>query len=147
MIVLGMLLLLPACGTRREPASSAGQAPQAVVAPTMTIERFLRAVNQSDFETMARLFGTREGPITLTWKQKEIDDRMVLLANVLRHNDYAIGPEQLVPGRRNEATQFTVNMVVGGKTIPVPFILVRSAREPEWLIENIAIDRLTRGGS
>jgi hypothetical protein len=146
MLILGMLVLLPACVTKPASSGSAGSAAQAAVAPTMTIERFLRAVNQNDLDTMARLFGTREGPITRTWNQKEVDDRMVLLANVLRHSDYVIGPEELVPGRRDEATQFTVNMVLGEKTVPVPFLLVRSAREPEWLIENIAIDRLTRGG-
>jgi hypothetical protein len=142
-----MLVLLPACASQSAPASSAARAPQAVVAPTMTIERFLRAVNQNDIDTMARLFGTREGPIQLTWGRKEIDDRMVLLASVLRHSDYAIGSEEMVPGRRNEATQFTVNIVLRDRTVQVPFTLVRSIREPEWLIENIGIDRLTRGGS
>jgi len=144
-LILGVLTLLPACATQPAPATAASQAPQAVVAPTMTIERFLRAVNQQDLLTMARLFGTREGPVTQTWSGKEVDERMRLLANVLRHSDYAIGREDIVPGRRGEATQFTVNIKVGERIIPVPFILVRSARVPEWLIENIAIDRLTRG--
>jgi hypothetical protein len=143
---LGMLVLLSACVTKPVQPTPTAQAPQPVIAPTMTIERFMRAVNQKDFLTMARLFGTRDGPISRTWPEKEVDDRMRLLAEVLRHNDYAIGQEDIVPGRRTEATQFTVNVTVGQRRVPVPFVLVRSTQAPEWLIETIAIDRLTRGG-
>jgi hypothetical protein len=42
------------------------------LAPAMTIERFLRAVNQNDLDTMASLFGTREGPVTRTWSRQEV---------------------------------------------------------------------------
>lgn len=144
-LILGMLGILPACGSQPAPATAAGQAPQPGVAPTMTIERFMRAVNQKDLNTMARLFGTREGPVTKTWTAKEVDERMQVLAAVLRHNDYEIGQEDVVPGRRNEATQFTVNITIGKRVVPVPFVLVRSALEPVWLIENISVDKLTRG--
>jgi hypothetical protein len=146
-VTLGVLVLLPACVTKPVQPTATAQAPQPVVAPTMTIERFMRAVNQNDLNTMARLFGTRDGPINRAWPAKEVDERMRLLATVLRHNDYAIGQEDIVPGRRSEATQFTVNVTVGQRVVPVPFVLVRSAQAPEWLIENIAIDRLTRGGA
>jgi hypothetical protein len=101
-------------------------------------------VNQRDLLTMARLFGTREGPVARSWPAKEVDERMGVLANVLRHNDYVIGREDIVPGRRSEATQFTVNITAGGHTVPVPFVLVRSVQEPEWLIEEIGLVPLTR---
>jgi hypothetical protein len=143
-LVLGLLVVLPACGSKPVPASSAGQAAQPAYAPVMTIERFMRAVNQRDLNTMARLFGTREGPVTQTWSAKEVDERMKVLAEVLRHNDYAIGREDVVSGRRGEATQITVNITRGQRVVGVPFVLVRSARESDWLIENIALDKLTR---
>src|SRR5919106_4545130 len=91
-LVVG-IVVLPACGTKPAPPTPAAQAPQTAFAPTMTIERFMRAVNQKDFNTMARLFGTREGPVTRTWNAKEVDERMRLLAEVMRHNDYKIGQE------------------------------------------------------
>jgi hypothetical protein len=143
-LVLGLLVVLPACGSKPVPASAAGQAPQPAYAPTMTIERFMRAVNQRDLNTMARLFGTREGPVAQIWASKEVDERMRVLSNVLRHNDYRIGQEDIVPGRRGEATQFTVNMTVGERVVAVPFVLVRSTPESGWLIESIAIDKVTR---
>ncbi|HEX6307897.1 MAG TPA: hypothetical protein VFZ69_06905 [Longimicrobiales bacterium] len=114
------------------------------LAPAMTIERFLRAANQNDLDTMAALFGTREGPVTRSWSKKEVDERMLVIANVLRHSDYTIAGEQLVAGRRDEATQINVQMVISGNTLMVPFTLVRTDAQ-NWLIENIGIDAVTRG--
>lgn len=131
-------------------AACSGSAPRTPVdpsfAPAMTVERFLRATNQNDLDTMASLFGTRDGPITRTWSQQEIDDRMLLFASVLRHTDYNIASEQLVSGRRDEATQLNVQMVIRTDTVVVPFTLVRTAQQ-NWLIEQIGIDQVTRGSS
>jgi hypothetical protein len=141
LLAVGALVLLPSCGGSAQP-----QQAQPVVAPAMTIERFLRAVNQNDLDTMARLFGNRDGSVSRAWSKKEVDDRMFLMASILRHSDYTIGPEQIVPGRRGEAAQFAVTLVVqNNRRVQVPFTLVRSQRDTEWLIEDIPIDRVTRG--
>ena len=130
--------------------ASGGATPSSAVpldtslAPAMTIERFLRAANQSDLDTMAQLFGTRDGAVARAWTKQEVDDRMLLLANVLRHSDYTIAGEQVVAGRRDEATRLNVQMVIGGDTFVVPFTLVRTGAR-NWLIEEIGIDRVTRG--
>jgi len=133
------LALLSAC---------AGSATRAAVdssfGPAMTIERFLRATNQSDLDTMASLFGNRDGSINRVWSQREIDDRMLIFASVLRHSDYTIASEQQVAGRRDEATQLNVQMVISGDTLEVPFTMVRTVNQ-NWLIENIGIDVVTRG--
>jgi hypothetical protein len=137
-LLLG-LTLMSAC---------AGSAPRSGVdssfAPAMTIERFLRATNQSDLDTMASLFGNREGSVNRVWSQKEIDERMLIFASVLRHTDYSITSEQVVAGRREEATQLNVQMVINGDTLDVPFTMVRTGSQ-NWLIENIGIDVVTRG--
>ncbi|HSJ32783.1 MAG TPA: hypothetical protein VK933_15180 [Longimicrobiales bacterium] len=139
-LMLG-LVLMSACG---------GSAPRAgvdsSVGPAMTIERFLRATNQNDLDTMAALFGNRDGSVTRVWSQKEIDDRMLIFASVLRHTDYTIAGEQIVAGRRDEATQLNVQMVIQGDTVMVPFTMVRTASQ-NWLIENIGIEQVTRGRS
>jgi hypothetical protein len=107
----------------------------------MVIERFLRAVNQNDLDTMASLFGTSAGPITRAWTRKEIDDRMFLIASLVRHSDYQILGEQIVPGRRGEATQYNVRLVTAQGAVQVPFTLVLSRNQ--WLIEQIGVERLT----
>lgn len=140
-LLLSALVLVQACG---------GSAPRAALTqnalpPGMTIEQFLRAANEKDLDTMASLFGTRDGPVTRTWSAQEVDDRMYLLAEVLRHSDYTIQGEQIVPGRRDEATRILVALVIDTDTVQVPFTLVRSGRVGHWLIEDIPIDRVTRG--
>ena len=138
-LIVGSVLLVSACGggaVRRDPA----------VPPSLTIERFLRAANENDLDTMISLFGTREGSVRGEWGKEEADRRMFLLANVLRHTDYTVGPEQIVPGRRDEAAQFTVRLVTQRDgTLQVPMTLVWS-RDGQWLIENIPVDRITRPG-
>jgi hypothetical protein len=135
------LALLSACAS-----SSSRTGVDSSVGPAMTVERFLRATNQNDLDTMASLFGNRDGSVTRVWSKKEVDERMLIFSSVLRHTDYAIVGEEIVAGRRDEATQLNVRMVIQGDTLQVPFTMVRTANQ-NWLIENIGIEHVTRGRS
>jgi hypothetical protein len=117
--------------------------PEAGLAAQMTVERFLRAANQNDLDAMAALFGTRDGAVSRQWPKRERDERMFLLASLLRHTDYAVVGEQIVPGRRDEATQLNVRLVMAQGPVQVPFTLVRS--RDQWLVESIDLEPITRG--
>lgn len=130
------LALAGACATRTVGTDSSS------LAPAMVVERFLRAANSNDLDTMARLFGTRDGPIAQRESQKNADDWMFALASVLRHTDYQILNEQIVPGRRQEATQLMVRLMKGERRYELPFTLVQSTRGG-WLIENVPVQLLT----
>ena len=138
LITAALALFASACTT-----TTVVPGPAQSVAPTLVIEQFLRAVNAGDLDAMARLFGTREGPITERDTQEQIDNRMFAIASVLRHNDYRIEGEQIVPGRRQEATQFLVRMVFTENQVVVPFTMVLTG-DRDWLIEQIAIERVTQ---
>lgn len=138
----------------------------AALAPVLSVERFLSAVNADDLASMARIFGTERGPIgdtgnsfvcalqkvgdwlglgkrCLTWQ--EVETQMHLVALVLRHEDYRVVSESTVPGRRHPTRRVAVEMKIRGKTYPeVPFILVRSA-DGRWLVEDIGLTRVTGG--
>lgn len=148
-LLLGVLVFLPACGgsaARTSDASGSRSADAAPgLAPAMIIERFLRAANQNDLDTMASLFGTSDGSISRSWPRKEADERMFLLASLLRHTDYTIAAERIVPGRREEATQIDVRLVVATGPVQVPFTMVRT-RDRQWLIEQVGIERVTHPG-
>ncbi|HSJ14912.1 MAG TPA: hypothetical protein VK939_10885 [Longimicrobiales bacterium] len=133
------LLLLPlsACATKTLVPVEGG------LAPAMVIERFLRAANSNDLDTMGNLFGTRDGPIVNQGTRQQVDDRMFVLASLLRHSDYRIESEHIVPGRRDVATQFNVGLTINNERVVVPFTLVQSKRGP-WLIEQIAVERITQ---
>jgi hypothetical protein len=137
------LLAASACATRTVevrgvPPSQADPG----IATSLVIEQFLRAVNANDLDTMARLFGTRDGSVLRRDPKRSVDDRMFALASVLRHQDYTISGNTIVPGRREEATQVNVRMAIGGRDVLVPYTLVLS-RQGTWLIEQIGIEQIT----
>ncbi len=137
-----LALLLAACTTRTE--RIAATPADAGVAPVLTVERFLRAVNARDYETMARLFGNKEGPVRNRDPKPEVERRMFALASVLRHDDYTVEDEMPAPGRIGEAVDIIVRLHMGEQRVPVPFTVVRS-RQSGWLVENIDILRITAG--
>jgi hypothetical protein len=68
---------------------------------------------------------------------------MDLLARVLRHDDYTIGPEADVPGRSYPASTIMVNLMIGGQEYSdVPFTVIRTDAGL-WLLEEIGLDRVT----
>ena len=48
---------------------------RATLATSLVIEQFLRAVNAKDLDTMARLFGTRDGSIRNRDPKQQVEDR------------------------------------------------------------------------
>jgi hypothetical protein len=110
----------------------------------LAVERFLSAVNTDDLDTMSRLFGTREGAILQRDARAEVERRMYALASILKHKNYAVEGEGIVPGRLGEAVQYSVLLSIGERDVSVPFILVQT-RNDGWLIEQIGIERITAG--
>lgn len=113
------------------------------VAPSLVVERFLQAVNARDVTTLGRLFGTRDGPIAARDDRTEVERRMFTLASLLEHDDYTILGDQVVPGRAGEALDIMTTLQQGGRTVAVPFTLVR-ARDGQWLVERIDTAELSR---
>jgi hypothetical protein len=139
--------LLPACAhqTIRIPVSATNGAAGGV-APQLAVESFLRAANcvaavrcatkARDIDSMARLFGTRDGSILDRDPRADVEQRMYALASLLQSDDYSVQGQNIVPGRVGEALQLTVSMTQGGRELSVPFIMVRS-RNGDWLVEQI----------
>lgn len=135
------------------------------VAPMLSVERFLQAANTQDLDTMARIFGTYNGPVGDTgstfgcafrrmgsWigvtqrclTRVDVELRMNALALILRHDDYRILSERPVPGRVHPTSRVGVTLVRGNRTVDdVPFLVVRS-RSGRWLVEEIDLERITR---
>jgi hypothetical protein len=150
----GALLLTltsAACATKTIPISSQSNANNrestvsaTTIGTSMVVERFLRAANSKDLDTMAKLYGTKEGPFDRMGSRKEIDDRMFLMASVLKHSDYKIMGEELVPGRRDDQTQVILQLTQGpdNRKVTVPFLMTRYKNS--WLIENIHMEIITQ---
>jgi len=160
--LLFLALVLGGCTTTRV----LPQGEVAAVAPVLSVERFLAAANQGDLDTMARLFGTEDGPIIDTggtlgcaFKKmgswiglgsrcltiQEVEIRMDAIAQILRHEDYTVSSEASVPGRVSPASRVGVDLRIGGKRISdVPFVVVR-ANGGRWLVEEIGLTKITSG--
>src|SRR5688572_4404806 len=134
-------LALGACTTKTVVTTPQGQ-PASGVAPAMVLERFLAAANSKDLTTMGNLFGTLDGPVTGIDAKDNVEKRMFALATVLRHDDYKIEGEEIVPGRQSEALQLNVQITRGKEVVSVPFFMVR-AKNDTWLGEDFKIQKLT----
>jgi hypothetical protein len=138
-----LLLFAVACSSRPEPQSARPGVPaNSEVATALVIEQFLRAANSNDLDSMARLFGTRQGPVAQRMSKEDADRWLFTIANVLHHDSYSIKAREIVPGRREEATLVVVTMKVGTREVDVPWTLV-FAESKTWLIEKIGLEALT----
>ena len=128
-----------ACTTR--PVERPRDDAMAGMAPVLSVERFLQAANARDYDAMARLFGTVDGPIE--GESHEIEFRMATIAEILAHEDYEIVSEERAPGRRNPTNRVGVTIVKDGQVIRnVPFMVVRS-EDGDWLVEQIDLPKIT----
>lgn len=113
------------------------------VAPVLSVERFLQAVNAEDYAAMARLFGTARGPIQ--GESTEIELRMATIAEILQHQDYRIDSERLEPGRADFTRRVGVDMTVDGRIITDVAFLVVQTESGRWMVQEIDLERVTSG--
>lgn len=125
---LAVVLLLTGCVKRVEVA------PVSTVGAAVVLEQFLGAVNANDLRQMGGLFGTKDGPVNGIDERENVEKRMFVFASVLRHDDYKLEGQQIVPGRLDEAIQLHVTLTQGKKQVTVPFTMVRSKAD-QWLVE------------
>lgn len=149
-LALLLVMLLPlamSCVTK--PVDDAGTivtgANGSRVAGALAVERFLRAANANDLRTMASLFGTVDGPITRIDSEEDVERRMFALASILKHQDFQLRGERIVPGRLGGAVELLVAMTtMASQTVVVPFTVVK-ARGDQWLVEQIDVQPLIGG--
>jgi hypothetical protein len=133
-------MTLAACGG---PRMQAGRTPASESpGPALTVERFLGAANANDLGTMTQLFGTTDRNIVELEGQTRAEQRMYILASLLRHDDWSIVGQQTVPGRMIDATDLLVEITRADQSVTVPFLVVRT-EEGGWIIERIEVEPLT----
>lgn len=115
-------------------------------APTgeQAIRTFLDAAAQEEYPVMGRVFGTREGPAEARLGVTNVEQRMVVLAGLLRYESYTLQPSSLTepePYRR----RFTATLTGTREgDVVVPMFVVRS-ESGRWFVERIDTAPLTSG--
>lgn len=140
MAVLTLAVLgTAACGGGgAEPAPAMGSP-----GPALVVERFLQAVNAGDLETMTELFGTPDRTIVQLDGRSKAEQRMHVLASMMRHDDYQILGQRAVPGRLREATELQVQLLIGERSVNVPHLVVRK-KSGGWIVERVDLEQLTQ---
>lgn len=141
-VLLGLFLAATACSSRQQGGGTpASESP----GPALLVERFLQAANANDLETMSQLFGTRDRTIVQLDGQTQAEERMYVLASLLRHDDWSIQGQRTVPGRMMDATELLVEIRRGDARAVTPILVVRRSRGG-WIIERIDVEPLTTMG-
>jgi len=153
-------LILSGC-TTSHPTPFNGIAP---ITPVRSVERFLQVTNERDLHAMAGIFGDETGPVIDTGSPvgcafktvgswiglgdkcttlQQVELEMDLIAEILSHDTYRIGPESEVPGRKHPTSRVAVDLTIQGRDYrEVPFVVVRSS-DGRWRIEEIDLQRVT----
>lgn len=135
---------LAACGASRGELSAA---PSAYGSRTSeaAIRTFLSAANQEDYQAMGRQFGTAEGPAEARMGIAELEQRMVVLAEVLRHDGITLARAdlaQLGPDRARYVVRMTGTR---NGEVDVPVVTVVSDRG-RWYVEWLEVEALSGSG-
>lgn len=143
---------LTACGSSR--GGSGGSDATEVPTPTAgygaesaesAITRFLDAAQAENYEGMWTVFGTAEGPAIERFGVQETESRMIVLARLLKHQDYELRLSNLA-GLGPRRSRYEVRMTGTRKgSVMVPFVTTHDERG-RWFVEQLQADRLSGGG-
>lgn len=108
----------------------------------MAVRGFLDGANADDYSRMSALFGTDQGPAVERFGVTDVEQRMIFLASILKHDSYELQQAnlaQLGPDR----VRWDVRMTGTRKgQVVVPIVTVPD-RAGRWYVEILNLDALT----
>lgn len=130
---------LSGCSTRTSTQGSVGQGAST---SEMAVRGFLDGANAADYQQMSDLFGTDKGPAVDRFGVTDIEQRMIFLASLLKHESYDLQQAnlaQLGPDRIRWEVHMTGTRK-GSVVVPVVTVPDRAGR---WYVEILNLDALT----
>lgn len=110
--------------------------------PEAAVGQFLDAAKRNDYALMARLFGNTEGPAIERMGRVDVEQRMFVLASILRHESYSLRPMGVAEaeGKRRVIAEM-VGTRNGNATVP----FVAASSRGRWFVEQIMTENLSGG--
>lgn len=108
----------------------------------MAVRGFLDGANADDYQQMSGLFGTDDGPAVERFGVTDVEQRMIFLAAILKHESYDLQQAnlaQLGPDRIRWEARMTGTRK-GSVVVPVVTVPDRTGR---WYVEILNLDALT----
>ena len=139
-VVLVLTVSFAACssGGGRRPSSAPPATGVGATAPASAVEQFIGMAAQQRYTEMGYVFGTARGPLAEQQAPDRVTRRMQALANVLRHESFAMTGVVPVSGRP-EARLVTVQLRQGRRIVDVPFTVVQGPGG-RWLVEVVDVE-------
>lgn len=146
----GWLLLLvfaPAAASCGGSQARLSTGPSAYGSPTAeaAVRTFLAAADRKDFQAMGRQFGTSDGAAEARMGVAELEQRMVVLAEILQHDELALERAdlaQLGPDRARYVVRMTGTRN-GEVRIPVVAAVTEEGR---WFVERLDVEAVSGPG-
>lgn len=113
------------------------------VAPMLSVERFLQAVNAEDLTAMGRIFGTADGPAK--GEPLQLERELALISQILRHQDYRVVSDRRAYGRVNLTHRVGVNLTIQGRRVDDVAFMVVQSDQGQWYVECVDLEKVTSG--
>lgn len=108
--------------------------------PEAAVTAFLEAVERDDYRSMANLFGTDDGPAERKWGRAEVEQRMFVLASLMKHRAFALHRMNLTEGPERVRIFADLRGTRNGD-VRVPIITVQ--HRDRWFVEQVVTDPIT----
>lgn len=142
-VAVGVILLgTTACASSGSANGTTIDSAYGALTAESAVGQFLDAAKRNDYQVMSRLFGTLDGPAAEKNGRVETEQRMYILASLLRHQSYSL---ERMPVAEAEGQNRIAAMMVGTRNgnVTVPF--VASNNQGRWFVEKIGTESLTGG--
>lgn len=123
-----VLLALTATACRR----SVGGPEAGAASPQEAVVQFLDAARAKDMQAMSAVWGNAEQPTREFLERRELEQRLLVMMCVLRHDESRIGVPQ--PGEAGRQI-YPVELKQGTRQGTVPFTTVRNTKTGRWFVE------------
>lgn len=130
-----LLLLTLLAGCRR---TIGGPEPGAA-ASSVAVQQFLDAAKAGDLQAMSAVFGNDVSPLRDREGRAQVEQRMLIMACHLKHDQARVGPATPGPNGR---VQHRVELTQGTKQASPSFVTVRNTRTGRWFVEEFEIAAL-----
>ena len=122
-------------------AACASSAPNSFVAPAdpqATVTSFMNAVQASNLEVMAQLWGTERGPAADHMDSEQLEMRLAVMIRFLAHEKYQVA-ERSTAIPREGYRLYQVELTRQGCLLRIPFEMVLAGRG--WLVSNVDLEQ------
>lgn len=135
-LLAGLAVGLAGCASGSGGSLQADSASYGAPTAEAAVRGFLQALRDRDYPAMARYFGTESGPAEEKWGVEEVEQRMLVLAGILAHEESNLRPSRRSVPDENQR-RFILSLTgtrYGSVTLPVVTARWRGGR---WFVERI----------